>query len=109
MPDEASIPGPTHSISCFFWFSRIQNKPEVALQDLDEQDLEASFEQYCQDIQETAAWGGQTELNALANVLHQHIKVYAAGLPVVDMGQQYQGSSLYRLCQNYHCLTHWMQ
>ncbi|KAL3147843.1 hypothetical protein ABBQ32_002566 [Trebouxia sp. C0010 RCD-2024] len=63
------------------------------VQDLDEQDLEASFEQYCQDIQETAAWGGQTELNALANVLHQHIKVYAAGLPVVDMGQQYQGSN----------------
>ena len=63
------------------------------MQDLDEEDLDASFEQYCQDIQETAAWGGQTELNALANVLQHHIKVYAAGLPVVDMGQQYQGES----------------
>lgn len=61
------------------------------LQDLDEEDLDASFEQYCQDIQETAAWGGQTELNAVANVLQHHIKVYAAGLPVVDMGQQYAG------------------
>lgn len=63
------------------------------LQDLDEEDLDASFEQYCQDVQETAAWGGQTELNALANVLQHHIKVYAAGLPVLDMGQQYQGES----------------
>ena len=69
----------------------------MALQDLDEEDLDASFEQYCQDIQDTAAWGGQTELNALANVLQHHIKVYAAGLPVVDMGQQYEGSSLHKL------------
>ncbi len=61
------------------------------MQDLDEDDLEASFEQYCQDIQETAAWGGQTELNAVAHVVQRHIKVYAAGLPVVVMGQQYQG------------------
>jgi len=61
------------------------------VQDLDEDDLETSFEQYCQDIQETAAWGGQTELNALAHVLQHHIKVYAAGLPLVVMGQQYQG------------------
>jgi len=61
------------------------------VQDLDEDDLEASFEQYCQDIQETAAWGGQTELNAVAHVVQRHIKVYAAGLPVVVMGQQYQG------------------
>ncbi len=63
----------------------------VLLQDLDEDNLDASFEQYCQDIQDTAAWGGQTELNALANVLQHHIKVYTAGLPVVDMGQQYKG------------------
>ncbi|DBA83091.1 hypothetical protein WJX79_000332 [Trebouxia sp. C0005] len=61
------------------------------IQDLDEDDLETSFEQYCQDIRDTAAWGGQTELNALAHVLQHHIKVYAAGLPVVVMGQQYQG------------------
>lgn len=62
------------------------------MQDLDEEDLDASFEQYCEDIQGTAAWGGQPELNALAHVLQHHIKVYAAGLPVVDMGQQYQGN-----------------
>ena len=62
-------------------------------QDLDEDDLDSSFEQYCQDIQDTAAWGGQTELNALANVLQHHIQVYAAGLPLVDMGQQYKGNS----------------
>ena len=74
------------------------------VQDLDEEDLDASFEQYCEDIQGTAAWGGQTELNALAHVLHHHIKVYAAGLPVVDMGQQYQGD--YRLCFSSWCMFH---
>ena len=75
------------------------------LQDLDAEDLDASFEQYCQDIQDTAAWGGQTELNAVANVLQHHIKVYAAGLPVVDMGQQYAGDHtvLVKLLQVYQC------
>lgn len=60
-------------------------------QDLDEEDLDNSFDEYCNEIANTAAWGGQAELNALANVLQQHIKVYAVGLPVVDMGKQYQG------------------
>ena len=81
------------------------------LQELDEEDLDASFEQYCQNIQETAAWGGQTELNAVASVLQRHIKVYAAGLPVVDMGQQYAGDHtsvlvkllhLTQCCDKYH-------
>lgn len=75
------------------------------LQDLDEEDLDGSFEQYCQDIQDTAAWGGQTELNALANVLQHHIKVYAAGLPVVDMGQQFTGDHpvLVKLLHMFQC------
>ena len=60
-------------------------------QDLDEDDLDNSFDEYCNEIANTAAWGGQAELNALANVLQQHIKVYAVGLPVVDMGKQYRG------------------
>lgn len=63
-------------------------------QELDQDDLDSSFEEYCTDIADTAAWGGQTELNAVANVLQHHIKVYAAGLPVVDMGQQFQGMCL---------------
>ena len=79
-----------------------QTRGWVALQDLDEENLDASLEQYCQDIQDTAAWGGQTELNALANVLQHHIKVYAAGLPVVDMGQQYEGSSFHILVKEIH-------
>lgn len=75
------------------WKPDNQNKNSnyCLFQDLDEDDLDNSFESYCQDVASTAAWGGQAELNALANVLHQHIKVYAVGLPVVDMGKQYQG------------------
>ena len=80
----------------------VGNVQTWGLQDLDEEDLEASFERYCQDIQETAAWGGQTELNALANVLQHHIKVYAARLPVVDMGQQYAGDHIMYLVMHLH-------
>lgn len=64
------------------------------MQDLDEDELENSFATYCDEVANTAAWGGQAELNALANVLQQHIKVYAVGLPVVDMGKQFQGMLL---------------
>lgn len=48
-----------------------------------------AFEQYCDQLRNTAAWGGQIELSILANVLRTPIEVYAADLPVVKMGDNY--------------------
>lgn len=49
----------------------------------------ASFDRYCEQMETTAAWGGQVELGALARTLRKHIKVYSAHLPTIDMGTEF--------------------
>ena len=52
---------------------------------------EAAFEAYCCAVENSAAWGGQLELRALAQALRRHIAVYSVGMPRVDMGTEFQG------------------
>ena len=67
----------------------------VVLQDFGEsEDIDGAFEHYCSEVADTAAWGGQTELNALCQSLKQHIKVFAVGLPPIDMGSNFIGETL---------------
>ncbi len=54
---------------------------------------EAAFEAYCCAVENSAAWGGQLELRALAQALRRHIAVYSVGMPRVDMGPEFQGGS----------------
>jgi hypothetical protein len=50
-------------------------------------DPEAHFEEYCVTIEETAAWGGHLELQALASALKRRITVYGVGMaPQVGLG-----------------------
>lgn len=49
----------------------------------------SAFERYCEQLRNTASWGGQVELNVLATVLRTPIEVYAANLPVLRMGENY--------------------
>jgi OTU domain-containing protein 6 len=55
-------------------------------------DPSESFERYCQEIESTAAWGGQLELGALAHCL-KHIVVYSGSFPDVEMGKKYKSGS----------------
>lgn len=57
----------------------------------------ALFQQYCHDLQHTTTWGGQLELNVLAQILSSAIEVYAAGMPVVCMGPQFDHKSVLRV------------
>ena len=50
-----------------------------------------AYEAYCAEVESTAAWGGQVELQALAQALRTHIEVYAAGLPTVELGEEFKG------------------
>ncbi|CAM6021580.1 unnamed protein product [Sphagnum balticum] len=52
-------------------------------------DLQSKFEVYCREIESTATWGGQLELEALAHALRRHIVVYAGNSPDVEMGKEY--------------------
>lgn len=54
---------------------------------------DAVFEGYCEQLRNTAAWGGQIELSVLATVLSTPIEVYAADLPVVKMGNSQLGDN----------------
>lgn len=54
---------------------------------------DAAFEGYCEQLRNTAAWGGQIELSVLATVLSTPIEVYAADLPVVKMGNSQSGDN----------------
>uniref|UniRef100_A0ACD5YKB2 Uncharacterized protein n=1 Tax=Avena sativa TaxID=4498 RepID=A0ACD5YKB2_AVESA len=52
-------------------------------------DPSESFESYCEEIESTAAWGGQLELGALTHCLKKHIVVYSGSFPDVEMGKEY--------------------
>ncbi|XP_042476304.1 OVARIAN TUMOR DOMAIN-containing deubiquitinating enzyme 5 [Macadamia integrifolia] len=50
------------------------------------------FEKYCQEVESTAAWGGQLELGALTHCLRKHILVFSGSFPDVEMGKEYKSS-----------------
>eukprot|EP00887_Chlorella_sp_A99_P006748 scaffold3.g6748.t1 len=65
---------------------------------------EDAFQAYCREVEATAAWGGQPELQALAQALRCHIVVYAAGMPAQELGQEFAaaGRPTLRLCYLRH-------
>ena len=55
-------------------------------------DPEATFAEYCDKVEKSAAWGGQLELKALAGAYERHITVYSVGMPPVEMGKEFEGA-----------------
>lgn len=65
--------------------------PFIVTEDDDgEESQEARFERYCQEVEGTATWGGQLELDAIAHSLQKHIVVFSGDLPEVEMGKEYE-------------------
>lgn len=66
------------------------------------------FENYCREVESTAAWGGQLELKALSHCLRRHIMIYSGSFPDVEMGKEYKipddgpGSSVSSIKLSYH-------
>ncbi|KAK1587298.1 hypothetical protein Q3G72_011573 [Acer saccharum] len=48
------------------------------------------FENYCKEVESTAAWGGELELRALTHCLRKHILIYSGSFPDVEMGKEYK-------------------
>ncbi|KAL9235797.1 hypothetical protein vseg_010532 [Gypsophila vaccaria] len=48
------------------------------------------FENYCKEVESTAAWGGQLELGALTHCLRKHIMIFSGSFPDVEMGKEYK-------------------
>ncbi|XP_022953804.1 OTU domain-containing protein 6B-like [Cucurbita moschata] len=52
------------------------------------------FENYCKEIESTAAWGGQLELGALTHCLKKHIMIFSGCFPDVEMGKEYKSDGV---------------
>ncbi|XP_062346129.1 deubiquitinase OTUD6B isoform X4 [Cinclus cinclus] len=52
------------------------------------------FEKYCDDIANTAAWGGQLELRALSHILQTPIEVVQMDSPPIVVGEEYSGKPI---------------
>ena len=57
-----------------------------------EKDPKAIFAEYCDEVEKSAAWGGQLELKALAGAYERHITVFSVGMPPVEMGKEFEGA-----------------
>lgn len=68
------------------------------------QPLVERFENYCKEVESTAAWGGELELRALTHCLRKHIMVYSGSFPDVEMGKEYSsgGSDSSSIVLSYH-------
>ncbi|KAL1567997.1 OVARIAN TUMOR DOMAIN-containing deubiquitinating enzyme 5 [Salvia divinorum] len=72
-----------------------------------EESLTERFEDYCNEIESTAAWGGQLELGALTHCLKKHIMIFSGSFPDVEMGKEYKsgnrtGSASSSVMLSYH-------
>lgn len=48
--------------------------------------VEERYEERCKQVENSAEWGGQLELGALAGALQRRITVFSVGMPPVHMG-----------------------
>ncbi|XP_071742184.1 OVARIAN TUMOR DOMAIN-containing deubiquitinating enzyme 5 [Rutidosis leptorrhynchoides] len=62
----------------------------VADGEYDDSVVEKKFESYCNEVESTAAWGGQLELGALTHCLQKHIMIFSGSFPDVEMGKEYK-------------------
>lgn len=71
------------------------------------------FGKYCEDIVNTAAWGGQLELRALSHILQTPIEIIQAESPPIVVGEEYPKKPLmlvymrhaYGLGEHYNSVT----
>ncbi|KAM3596394.1 uncharacterized protein V6R79_013749 [Siganus canaliculatus] len=52
------------------------------------------FDKYCSDVEHTAAWGGQLELQALSQVLHLPIEVIQANSSNIKIGEEFDSEPI---------------
>jgi OTU domain-containing protein 6 len=62
------------------------------------------FEAYCAALEGTAVWGGHVEIEALARALKTPVTVYTAGMPTLEVGEEYkeEGRAGVTLCYLRH-------
>ena len=64
----------------------------------DKGDEATQLKSYAEMMANTAAWGGQCELVAIAEMLQRQIEVHAVSMPILTLGEQHQGKPPLRVC-----------
>lgn len=59
-----------------------------------DESLTQKFENYCEEVESTAIWGGQLELGALTHCLKRHIMIFSGSFPDVEMGKEYKSQGI---------------
>uniref|UniRef100_A0A8D8USL4 OTU domain-containing protein 6B n=2 Tax=Cacopsylla melanoneura TaxID=428564 RepID=A0A8D8USL4_9HEMI len=60
------------------------------------------FEEYCNNLANTSAWGGQVEVRALTQVLKASIRIVQASGPAILLGEEFTGIKPVTLCYHRH-------
>ncbi len=63
--------------------------------------LELPLEEYCDQMETTAEWGGHLELQAISAALGVCIEVYSADQPLLKIGEEHEGAPL-RIAYHLH-------
>ena len=61
-----------------------------------------NFDDYVTRVEKSAAWGGDLELNALANLYKTRIKVFSANNDPVLIGEEFAGRELIIIYHKYY-------
>uniref|UniRef100_A0A1B6CUT1 ubiquitinyl hydrolase 1 n=1 Tax=Clastoptera arizonana TaxID=38151 RepID=A0A1B6CUT1_9HEMI len=75
--------------------------PYLSHPDTGEMLTEQQFQEYCDQVANTPAWGGQVELKALSHILHCCIEVIQSTSPPVIIGEEYLSNG-HKLILIYH-------
>lgn len=76
--------------------------PYLSHPDTGEMLTEQQFQEYCDQVANTPAWGGQIELRALSHILKCRIEVIQANSPPVIIGEEYKDGSHITLTYHRH-------
>lgn len=80
-------------------------RPFLETDSSSDEDPDGVWAKYLSDVESTAAWGGQLELQALATGLRVPIEVFTANAPSVTMGESFFGENdgvKLRVCHHRH-------
>lgn len=61
------------------------------------------YEAYCSEVENTAAWGGQLEIQALCLALCLHVRIHTADMDTIELSPENSGSlSTINICYLKH-------
>eukprot|EP01137_Pigoraptor_chileana_P013522 Opistho-2@67126 len=62
---------------------------------------DADYDEYCNSVEKTAAWGGEIEIRALSHLLHVSVEIFQAYSNTILVNEQYAGPKV-RLSYHRH-------